>query len=301
MPYSIQAGKVKNEIILHIGPPKTGTTSLQHALKVNKKNLEDLNIRMPGLMPNQLNLFGREICEKPECLTIEPNLVDSQKVVLSAESFAQAVFHGDFFRLTSNLESSDLVSDIIVIYAKRSFAKIAISAAIQSCYRSGQLDAKHPFREKTTNNLKRFICTGQLARRMQVPILNRLLENNLKITILDMQGGKDINQLFFQDFLKLKESGLIIDSVGKMNATSDRKKEAIVLKFMKEVLGKMNAANEKETKRKNFAEQLVNRQNFASSELFESLISQRCSNEIEKEEKDYEKIINARHNLLTVL
>lgn len=301
MTFCIQAGKIKNEIILHIGPPKTGTSTLQDTLVTNKKMLEQFNIRIPELTTSQLNIFGKKICDRPECLALEAILANSQKIIISAESLTQAIHNGDFFNLTNSLKLNNLVSDIHVIYAKRSFNEIAISEAIQNCYRSAKLNVNDPFREHTANKLQRFICTAQIWRRKQLPILNALMENNLRITILDIQGKKDINQLFFSDFLKLNEISSSIIMTERKNITSNRAKDEIVMKFIREVLANTNTTSENEIKRKNLAEHFVSRQDATSSELFKVLISKDIQHEIEIEEREFEQTIKASDNQLTIL
>ena len=131
----IPVSDLGNDLILHIGPPKTGSSSLQRVINKRRKQLLDMNICSPDLPAKERNEFALSICKNPSLLHFEPRSIARQKIIISAESMSSAVANESFFELIQYFERESLINTIQVVYVKKSFKEFLIQSLIKIVFK----------------------------------------------------------------------------------------------------------------------------------------------------------------------
>ena len=108
--------------------------------------------------------------------------------------------------------------------------------------------------------------------------------------VLDLKNRKDVNRLFFLNYLKLNPKLLRLPRL-HANESQTQERESLVLEFIKNVLTQISPMSELERKRLDIAHACLNSTN-ASYQLFlNTLQRDNFKNEINEEEKQYETLI----------
>lgn len=119
------------KLYLHVGPHKTGTSSIQEWLATNRSVLRLLNYEYPGVslnhnrVANAQRLGGRELDKFSLAKTIDElsNLPESTSVILSAEAFDR-YNKLNASRLIASLEQFDV---IVIYYIRKTWDRAASS------------------------------------------------------------------------------------------------------------------------------------------------------------------------------
>ena len=286
----IPVSSFSNHLILHIGPPKTGSSSLQRVLNKRRKELLDMNICSPDIPSKERNKFALSICENPSLLHFEPRSIVSQKIIISAESMASSVSNGSIFNLIRHCSDSNLIHKIDIVYVKKPFQRVAFSEFNQRIFRAASQSIDPLIKQWTIDLISEFVCTGYLRRRSQLEIVEKILISNNSLVVLDLKNRKDVNRLFFLKYLKLNPKLLRLPRL-YANESQTQERESLVLEFINNVLTQISPMSELERKRLDIAHACLNSTN-ASYQLFlNTLQRDNFEYEINEEEKQYETLI----------
>lgn len=145
----------KLNLIIHAGPHKTGTTSLQHFFFENKDNLQKQGILYPGTTANH-HKFANKVAKNEDYtkylkqFSQKANQLGCQTVLLSSEAFSKLAIRPDQMKLFSaELEKFFFVK--IVYYLRRQSEKVE-SSFIQILKSRPLNESIVEFSEKTNYN-----------------------------------------------------------------------------------------------------------------------------------------------------
>ena len=295
----IPVSDLGNDLILHIGPPKTGSSSLQRVLNKRRKQLLDMNICSPDLPAKERNKFALSICKNPSLLHFEPRSIARQKIIISAESMSSAVANESFFELIQYFERESLINTIQVVYVKKSFKRISYSEFNQNCFQASHPSASPTIKSQRIEAIKELISTGNLRRRSQLKVVKNILHKGLNMVVLDLKGNKDVVSLFFFDFLKLNPKSLKLPSV-YYNVSQTEEREAQVLGFIEQVLTDITPNNQYESIRLSNALSCLSAENPSFEQLLDILSTESFTKQVNLEEEQFYTLISQGLQNLTI-
>ena len=299
MNFVIPVSDLGNDLILHIGPPKTGSSSLQRVLNSRRKKLLEMNICSPDMPAKERNKYAVSICKNPGLLVLEPRSIERQKLIISAESMSGAIADDSFFELIRHCKSQGLIQKIQVVYVKKSFKRIIYSEFNQSCFHASSPSAALGIKIKSIEAIKEFICNGRLRSRSQTNILNKLIQNNLDIVVLDLKAEKDVNALFFDKFLGLASESLKLRNI-YANITETREREAQVLEFIEDVLNTISPKDEYESTRLGKAFSCLRDEKPSYKHLIDALVTTEFHRKVQRQEDQYHSLISKNQGNIVV-
>lgn len=133
--HQLKAAQANAKLILFIGPPKTGTTSIIASLgaKANRRMLCLKNIFFQEISDSMLtyNQLAKSLCQKPSNLNIKRVELQGSLSVLAAEGFWGCIKDQSLYRFL--IHAKGIFDSIEIIFVKRNIEDLAISQLLQGC------------------------------------------------------------------------------------------------------------------------------------------------------------------------
>jgi len=225
--HQLKAAKQNAKLVVFIGPPKTGTTSIIASLgtKENRATLRSKNIFFQEIEKSELtyNELAKKICQDPTLLTLEYVSRQASTSLMAAEAFWGCIRDQSLFRFLEHCRSS--FNAVEVVFVKRQVEDLAISQFLQSCkvlLRSNATGSvskydgpeRYKFTESKVVNF--LLGRGSIIRPYDSNYLS-LSQSGFPVSYINYSKSRDIVSEFFTRVLDCE---LQDQSMTKMNRSS---------------------------------------------------------------------------------
>lgn len=232
------------QVYIHIGPPKTGTTTIQHSLHKNRDKLIENGVYVPrtGSMPDKAHHhnLGWELIKAEKFnqsygtwrgLLEEISKIEASKIVLSSEGFIRCT-DDNIRAIKDYLQDYDIY---IVFYARRQDKKIQSQWA-QGAKTHERLDVIMPFPDWIEKNNYQFLFSDYYQIYQQ---WDRVFKGHVLIRVFE--EGQLCGTLF-EDFLTTigVENPPQYPTSGDMNVSLGLKTLAVIMDYKASLVSRID-------------------------------------------------------------
>lgn len=236
--HQLKASKTDARLVLFIGPPKTGTTSIIASLgsKENRSMLRLKNIFVQEITKSQMtyNQLAKSLCQKPSSLNIQRVSRQDSVSILAAEGYWGCIKDRSLYRFLKH--ANGIFDSVELVFIKRKVEDLAISQFLQSCkllVRSAKLSEQPDDKSLARHRLIEAKVTGFLLGRSSVIrpyTMNYLSLSQCRypVSYIDYDKSRDIVSDFFSKVLgcELQDQSMI--AMNRTSSTEDGIKDYLV-------------------------------------------------------------------------